>query len=72
MAGKPLGIGLAAVDGAVVMRVTPIDRVADEIWDAVRSAVTAGWTPERFLAEVRGSWAQALDDDKAAAMKAMR
>lgn len=62
---KPLGIGLAITDGALTFRVSPIDRVADCIWDAVREAITANMTPEQFRAEVVEAWEHHLREDAA-------
>jgi hypothetical protein len=61
MSGKPLGIGMTMTG----FRVNPIDRVTDEVWDAVASAICANWTPERFLNEVKQAWAHELDEHKA-------
>lgn len=38
---KPLGIGLGFDGAAVSYRVNPIDRVTDQVWDAVEAAVCA-------------------------------
>jgi hypothetical protein len=59
--GKPLGIGF---------RVTPSDRVADEIYDAVRGAICANWTPERFISEAREAWAYEMREQAKAADEA--
>lgn len=63
---------MALSDGALHMFVRPIDRVEDQIFDAVRDAVEAGWTPKAFLQSVREAWAYKLDEDKKAAMEALR
>lgn len=50
--GKPLGMD-------PFLRVTPIDRVADNIWDAVEAAQSAGWTPKQFINEAKEAWIEA-------------
>ena len=60
---KPLGIGLALHGGALTFAVQPIDRVADRIWDAVRDAINAGMSPERFRQESKEAWQHCLTED---------
>ena len=47
----------------------PDDRVSNEIYDAVQSAICAGMTPERFLDHVTECWKLVLSDDAKAAEK---
>jgi N-acetylglucosamine kinase-like BadF-type ATPase len=63
VSGRPLGIGLAVADGALTFRVQPIDRAADRVWDAVREAIDAGMTPERFRSEAAEAWEHHLTED---------
>ena len=42
-------------------------RIQDQIWDAVRDAISAGMEIRDFLREVEGDWMTCLDDDKKAA-----
>lgn len=53
---KPLGIKLGLSDGVPYMRVTPTDYAADKVWEAVREAIIAGWTVERFRSEAADAW----------------
>lgn len=53
---KPAGIDIAVSDGALVFRVSPSDRVADKIWEAVQDAVCANWTPEQLKREFAAAW----------------
>jgi hypothetical protein len=46
------------------------NRTIDELHRAIESAIQAGWTPERLIAEARGSWHDALFDKLNADMKA--
>lgn len=69
MSGKPQGIGIAASGGGLHYYVTPIDHVADRIWDAVRDAIDANMTPEQFKREAAQAWVQHLQDDAKAAAK---
>lgn len=59
---KPLGM-------TADFRITHPDRVEDKVWEAVEEAIDAGWTPERFMREVRSDWSAYLaqkrkDDDR--------
>lgn len=60
---KPLGVALTVGEGGIGMHVTAGDRVSDKVWDAVEEAYLADWTPEKFIAEVKQAWEQAIDDD---------
>lgn len=61
---KPLGVSLAVdADGNARMFVTPSDRVADQIWDAVREAINANMTPKQFLSECEDAWQHHLKQD---------
>jgi hypothetical protein len=61
--GKPLGLGIRISNGALCYGVTPIDRVADAIWDAVSDAQIAGWTAKQFIDEVKDAWEQARKEE---------
>ena len=50
-----IALGLT-LDGLPTMRVRPIDRTTDLIWDAVQSAQESGMTPQQFQAEVWQAW----------------
>lgn len=69
MSGKPPGIGLTMTGGVPHFYVTPIDRVADRIWDAVRDAIDANMQPEQFKREVIAAWRSHLKDDAERAAK---
>ena len=64
---KPPGLEFRAVPGSIIMRVTPVDRVADKIYDAVQDAILAGWTPARFKREAAEAWDYELEQAKKAA-----
>ena len=66
---KPLGVQLTRGPSGIGMRVTPIDRTADIIWDAVEEAQMAGWTAKQFLAEVKDAWVDARRDALKAELK---
>lgn len=42
------------------LRVIRISTTQDAVWDAVQSAIEAGWTPIQFKREVADAWADAL------------
>lgn len=44
----------------------------NRIWDLVCDAVEEGADPERFMAEIREAWAQALDDKKKRDLERLR
>jgi hypothetical protein len=69
MTGKPLGIGIGLKDGVPCFYVTPINRVTDQIWDAVREAINANMLPEQFKREVAEAWNWHLQEDAKAATK---
>lgn len=56
---KPLGLQMTVGARGVGMRVTPIDRTTDLIWDSVEAAQSAGWTAKQFIAEVKDAWSEA-------------
>jgi hypothetical protein len=60
---KPYGLGIGLSESAVTLSVIRPSRAEDLLWDAVREAVTAGWSPERFRSEVASAWEEALKDD---------
>lgn len=72
MTGKPLGIGLGLRDGVPCFYVTPINRVTDQIWDAVRDAICANMTPEQFKTEVIQAWQHHLAEDAKDVAKVLR
>lgn len=53
---KPLGLDAA-------LNVKMPSRAEDAIWEAVREAINANWTPEQFRNEVISAWQDALRDD---------
>ena len=61
--GKPPGIAMTLGPSGLGMHVTNSDRITDKLWDVVEEAYLADWTPEKFMAEVKQSWEQAIDDD---------
>lgn len=69
MSGKPQGIDIALRNGVPCFVVSPIDRVGDQIWDAVREAINANMPPEQFKHEVAQAWSHHLKRDAEAAMK---
>jgi hypothetical protein len=72
MSGAPNRLAVVLTPSGPAYVVRPIDRTEDDIWDAVRAAIHSGWSPEHFLRAVREVWASTLDEDKAAAMQALR
>ena len=36
--------------------------VEDAVWEAVEQAIEAGWSPERFKAEIADAWKEKLED----------
>lgn len=66
---KPIGISLSMIDGIPRYQVTPRDRVADQIWDAVREAINANMTPDQFKSEAAEAWTHHLKDDAEYARK---
>jgi len=59
---KPNGVQVVIRDGALVMQVTPHDRVTDHIYDAVQEAIEAGWDAERLRREIREAWFILVDE----------
>lgn len=53
------------------MRVVMPTRVEDKVWDAVREAIDAGWTPQQFRYEIADAWEEHLRDDAKAAKRAL-
>jgi hypothetical protein len=45
------------------------NRVSDDVWRAVETAVAHGVDPEQFMKEVRACYSQAYDDKKKYAME---
>jgi len=39
------------------------DFIAEKVWNAVESAVLAGWSPERLKKEVAECWGAAMRDE---------
>lgn len=57
---KPNGLNLRLKHGQPILQVTGPSMEEDMIWNAVESAVDAGWTPERFKREVASAWTEKL------------
>jgi hypothetical protein len=73
MSGKPLGISCVLDENRLPrMFVTPIDRVSDQIWDAVREAINANMTPDQFKHEASEAWQHHLAEDAKDAAKEFR
>jgi len=53
---KPTGLDM-------MLNVKMPSRAEDAIWEAVREAINANWTPEQFRIEVASAWEDALRDD---------
>lgn len=53
---KPPGVQFGVNADGLYLRVTPSDRVADAIYNAVEEALDAGWTVERFRREAAECW----------------
>jgi hypothetical protein len=67
---KPSGISLTLDSyGDLRMRVTPTDRVADKIWEAVEEAIDAGMEPRAFRNEVVAAWEHELRERAKRAVK---
>jgi hypothetical protein len=69
MSGKPPGIDIRLRDGIPCFVVSPLDKVADTIWDAVREAINANMLPEQFKREVAEAWRWHLEEDAKEAVK---
>lgn len=69
---KPNGLAMT-LDSTGMPRLTPtpIDRATDQIWEAVREAISANMTPERFKSEVVQAWAYVLKEDADYATKVL-
>jgi hypothetical protein len=65
MMPKPLGIEmlLDPNSGSIGMKVAPMDRIADDIWDVVEAALDANWTLEKFRNEAMACWKYKRDKD---------
>ena len=73
MMSKPSGISLGINgNGLPTMRVTPISRAEDAIWNAVQEAVDAGMTPTQFKREVIQAWDEELRASAKRTMKELR
>lgn len=58
--GKSPGIDLGVQEGCLTLRVSPISKVADLIWDAVQEAILVNMTPQQFKHEVADAWQHEL------------
>jgi hypothetical protein len=47
-------------------------RAEDAIWKAVEEAILSGMTPEKFLREVRESWAYEREEQKKIELEKLR
>lgn len=63
---KPNGIMLDA-DGR--LKVRPISKAEDAIWDAVETAINEGWDARKFRSEVADAWDERLKEDAKDARK---
>jgi hypothetical protein len=70
---KPLGVGLAADPASKTLGfyVSRPTHAEDAIWEAVRTAIDEGMSPERFRMEAAEAWEEALRDDAKAARKTL-
>lgn len=59
---KPLGMTLD-------MRIIRPSPVEDKVWEAVREAIDAGWSPARMRAEIGEAWDGLLREDGERARK---
>lgn len=67
---KPLGCAFTVDEhGLPHIGVRMPSRVEDSVWDAVREAIAAGWTVERFRRECASAWDDALNEDRKSAEK---
>ncbi len=66
---KPPGLSMSMVGGLPRFQVTPIDRVTDQIWDAVREAINSNMTPQQFKCEAADAWESHLKEDAKDAAK---
>lgn len=67
---KPTGLALTMDHaGLPSLHVKHSSRTEDAIWEAVREAIDANWTPEQFRNEVSSAWHDALRDDAKHAQK---
>lgn len=66
---KPPGIYLAAAQsGGVTFNVRRPSRVEDAIWDAVQTAIEAGWDAKAFKHEAASAWEEELRRQSTAAV----
>ena len=47
------------------------DRISNGVFHVVQEAIWAGWTPQKFKAEVAECWKQALADEAKVAEKVL-
>ena len=59
---KPAGIYMALSGKTVLMGITPTDRIADKVWEAVQEAICGGWTVQRFKNESAQAWEHELKE----------
>ena len=52
---KPLGV-------TRLLRVRMPSVTEDAIWDAVQSAINAGWSSKQFISEARQAWEECSND----------
>ncbi len=74
--GKPNGLNVLLTENGPwitpTLQVTPIDRVADKIWDAVQEARDAGWDLHTFKKEVIEAWEHEVKSDAKEEIKNLR
>ena len=70
---KPTGLAVVmdTASGVPQFAVKQSSRVENAVWDAVQTAVDAGWSPEQFKREVADAWQEKLRDDARHASKVL-
>lgn len=68
---KPTGLAVRVDECGVRFAVSHSSRVGNAVWDAVQTAVDAGWSPEQFKREVADAWQEKLRDDARHANKVL-
>ena len=70
--GKPNGLNIVLTENGPTLQVTPMDRVADKIWDAVQEARDVGWDLHTFKKEIIEAWEHEVKADAKEEIKNLR
>lgn len=69
---KPLGVAMRLNHGSLAIGVTHPSKTEDLVWEAVSAAISEGWGPRQFLAEVEQAWQQERRDQMKAEIAEIR